>query len=144
MSKYTDERNKKTEEIKKIGEKFQEFIRNQFADDPDFENAVNETNNENNNNFILSIFGKFGSWIRSISSNYTVQQPTQMSLDELKLDLKNKLETVLSNFSFKITSEMDELCKETLIAIEQSEFLTEIVTNPNCSVRKAKKEIRSL
>lgn len=144
MGDFSDQKNKVILDIKEIGSKFQIFIRQQYADNPDFKSAVDEADNSNNDNLILNVFKAFGVLIQKITGTYVEQVDSQLSLDELKSKLRQDLETILGLYNTAIEKAVNDLLTNTLTKIEASDFLTEVVTNPDITPRQASRDLRKL
>ncbi|AUD62891.1 hypothetical protein BK010_04555 [Tenericutes bacterium MO-XQ] len=144
MSSFDESKKRTIDGCSKQGMNFQNLIKKKFVENVNFSNAANENNNEENNNFLQEIFSFFGNIIISLTSDYTTQVHTTTSLEDLREALKIDLQNVINQFNLDIDEAVNKLLRDTLVKIENSGFLTEIITNPEISSRSAKREFEKL
>ena len=144
MADTRKEKDRIINEINTIGLTFQKFIKSQYAENEDFIHAADEKDNEKNNELLLKVFAFFGLKFKQLTRDYTQKIEATKSLDDLKNELQNDLLEISKTFNTEITNSVQKLLDSTILSIEKSSFLTEIVTNPNISGKQASKEMKRL
>jgi hypothetical protein len=143
MSNYNEEKEKAKISINKILVSIKDQIRDDFKSNPNFNNAVSEEENSSNNLFILEIFKWFGSLITP-SEDYTTSVTEETDINNLLNDLKIELKKIIDYHQIKANKLIENFTEDILAKIEESEFLTKVVTNTNISPKKAIKELKKL
>lgn len=117
-------------------------IRDDFKTDPNFRNAIAERDNDENNNFIVNLILAFACpfTVQDLSSNYTNSHTQENpDIDTLLGVLKDDINAIILKYSNKMKSDIDCFVDELVLALEKSDFLTEVVENTEIDYKGAKR-----